>query len=385
MGIDHLSTPLATAHHLLLNFVRQSNKQMVVLTCLSGPDTVSCLSFSNKLLARGFENGSIHLSPPNNCTFLTVLSPSSEPCTAIAFAGDDSDVFYSSYGGNIVFWDLRNYETPVNVWKVSVDEINCIDVDIQDECLATADDVGVVSLVSSLTGEVTRVFQDHDNICSAVRFRPFWQDQLISCGLDCRLVVRDWKAIGHRCRTLEMADLVDPRRYVSLLDTYLNEGEAPCRRRGNRKTGWGTASFLIASSLTPEEVRQMMATRALGPGFPFNPPMIHSLGCDESGDYVAVGLGNGTVEVFQGDRNLRHVKSLLGHRRSVAALLPIGNSHLLSGGDDCCFFLWEMSCGGVGQRFVHSEKIGALAGRELSRIFVADNTSDVKVMDLTCA
>lgn len=38
-----------------------------------------------------------------------------------------------------------------------------------------------------------------------------------------------------------------------------------------------------------------------------------------------------------------------------------------------------MSRSGVGQRFVHSGKVSALAGRELARIYVADNTFDVKV------
>lgn len=66
----------------------------------------------------------------------------------------------------------------------------------------------------------------------------------------------------------------------------------------------------------------MVATRTLIPGLLFNPPMVHSLGCDDSGDYIAVGLGTGAVEVFQGGKNLQHVESLLGHRRSVAALLP---------------------------------------------------------------
>ncbi|VDK40841.1 unnamed protein product [Taenia asiatica] len=379
LGTDRHSTPSATAHPSLPNFARQSSAQMVVLTCLSGPDTVSCLSFSNKLLARGFENGSIHLSPPDNCASVIVLSPSSELCTAVAFVGDDSDVFYSSHDGNIVVWDLRNYATPVNVWKVSIDEINCIDVNAQDECLATADDVGMVSLVSSSNGKITRALKNHDNICSAAKFRPTCQNQLISCGLDCRLVVCDWKAGGNKRKVIEMASLVDPRRYANLLNAYLNEGGASRRRKVNKKSNEDAAPVRIASSLTSEEAEQMVATRALGPGLLFNPPMIHSLGFVDSGNYVTVGLGNGTVEVFQGCKNLQHVETLLGHRRSVAALLPVGNSHLLSGGDDCCLFLWEVSRGGTDQRFVHTEKVSALAGREFARIYVADNTSDVKV------
>ncbi len=61
----------------------------------------------------------------------------------------------------------------------------------------------------------------------------------------------------------------------------------------------------------------------LGQDLPLNPPMIHSLACTESGTYVAVGLESGTVEVFHGDKDLRHTESLLGHRRGVSALLPV--------------------------------------------------------------
>lgn len=51
---------------------------------------------------------------------------------------------------------------------------------------------------------------------------------------------------------------------------------------------------------------------------------------------------------------------------------------MLSGGDDCNLFLWELTHGGSGTQFVHSGKIGALVGRDLSRFYMADNTSIVK-------
>lgn len=54
--------------------------------------------------------------------------------------------------------------------------------------------------------------------------------------------------------------------------------------------------------------------------------MVHSIGCSDSGAYVVAGLGNGTVEVFHGGKNLRHTESLIGHKRSVAAVLPIAVS-----------------------------------------------------------
>ena len=208
---------------------------MSSLTCssvLKGPDTAQCLSLNNKLLAAGFENGSIYLSPRDDLPSPIVLSPSSESCSALAFSSYDSNVLYSSYGGNIVSWDVRKYQTPLNVWKVCEDEVNCIDFNVSDNLFAIADDLGHVSLVSATSGTVSRIFKDHDNICSAALFRPSWQNQLISAGLDCRLVVNDWKGGGHKPRVFEMTSLMDPLRYATLLVT--NSGGSRTGRKKNK-------------------------------------------------------------------------------------------------------------------------------------------------------
>lgn len=87
--------------------------------------------------------------------------------------------------------------------------------------------------------------------------------------------------------------------------------------------------FQIASSFSHEEMQDVIATRALGQDLPLNPPMIHCVGCSDSGNYVIAGLGNGTVEIFHGGKYIRHRESLIGHKRSVAAILPIGVSYLI--------------------------------------------------------
>nr|CDS32926.1 WD repeat containing protein 53 [Hymenolepis microstoma] len=340
-------------------------------------DTVFCLSLSNNYLALGLENGSTHIITPNSTPDSSItLSHSIDPCNALAFSDNFSDVLYSAHGGNVFSWDLRNPALPVFDLHVSDEEINSIDVNAQDRCIATADDFGSVSLISIANQKVTRVFKSHDNICSAVRFRPSWPNQLISSGFDCQLVIRDWKAGCRNKKIFSMVDLVDHRRFASLLS-----GERQTKNE-NRING---SSIRIASSFSQEENQRIVLMHTLGRDLPLNPPMVHSIGCSDSGDYVIAGLGNGTVEVFNGGKSLRHTESLFGHKRSVAAILPIGDSHVLTGGDDCNLFLWETAREGSGTQFVHSEKIGSLVGRELSRFFIADNTPTVKVVDLTRA
>ncbi|KAM3176534.1 hypothetical protein ACTXT7_006357 [Hymenolepis weldensis] len=342
--------------------------------------TVSCLSLSNNYLALGLENGDISIITPNSTSNSSItLSRSIDPCNALAFSDTSSVILYSAHKGNIIAWDLRNSAMPVFDLQVSEDEVNSIDVNIQDECIATADDLGSVSLISIANQKVVRVFKSHDNICSSVKFRPSWPNQLISAGLDCQLVIRDWKAGSRNKQKIPMTNLIDPRRLASLLSSG---------RQGQRESHSDVASIRIASSFSQEEIQQMVSTHALGQDLPLNPPMVHSIGCSNSGDYVAAGLGNGTVELFHGGKNLRHTESLFGHKRSVAAILPIGDSYVLSGGDDCNLFLWDLTRGGSGTQFVHSGKIGAIVGRELSRFYMADNTSIVKahlVVDLARA
>ncbi|KAM7538768.1 hypothetical protein Aperf_G00000055569 [Anoplocephala perfoliata] len=338
-------------------------------------DAISCLSLSNNYLALGSDNGTVSLVCLNSISSSKTLTHHTSPCNALAFSDANSDILYSAHGGSVSAWDLRNPVTPIFDLEVSEDEVNSIDVNVQDECIAAADDLGSVTLISTAAQKVTRVFQNHANICSTVKFRPSWPNQLISAGLDCQLVVRDWKAGGRSNRKcFSMTNLIDPRRFASLLIS--NDGS--CGRQGRNVV----APVRIASSFSPEETQQMITTRALGQDLPLNPPMIHSIACSASGDYVFAGLGNGTVEIFHGGKYIRHSESLIGHKRCVAAILPIGESHIVSGGDDCNLFLWVIARGGSGIRFAHLEKISALAGRDLSQVYVADNTSTVKVVDL---
>uniref|UniRef100_A0A5K3EUC5 WD_REPEATS_REGION domain-containing protein n=1 Tax=Mesocestoides corti TaxID=53468 RepID=A0A5K3EUC5_MESCO len=385
---------------------------------LTGPDTVSCLSLSSKLLASGFEDGSLYLWSPDELAAPVFVFSSPMVCTAISFYANDTSILYSSYDGNIALWDLRNGTKPATVWKISNDEINSIDVLSQKGCLAAADDLGNVSLVSTTTGELITTMSKHDNICSAALFRPGWENQLISVGLDCRLIVSDWQTDGRCLDLFEMSDLVDVKSYADLLsnETHLssdllsngyNEMSEPCSEdcdcdgsaegddssliedsdQESKATSQSVnKNFIrVASSFSPEEIQQFVATQVLSQGLPLNPPMIHSLVCTESGSYVIAGLESGAVEVFRGGKHIEHVESLIGHRRSVAALLPIEESHLLSGGNDCCLFLWEISTGGSSKKFVHSGKINSLAGRHLSKIYLADNSPKIQVTDLTRA
>lgn len=189
-------------------------------TPLNCTDTVFCLSLSNKYLALGLENGNISIVGHNSAPASSLtLTHSIDSCNALAFSDPGSDILYSAHEGNVLAWDLRNPASPLFDLQVSEEEVNSVDVNVGDECIVTGDDMGSVSLISTSTQKVTRVFNVHSNICSAVKFRPSWPSQIISAGLDFQLVITDWKAGGrNKQKIFSMPSLNDPRRFASLLN-----------------------------------------------------------------------------------------------------------------------------------------------------------------------
>ncbi len=56
----------------------------------------------------------------------------------------------------------------------------------------------------------------------------------------------------------------------------------------------------------------------------------------------------------------------------------------MSGGNDCHLFVWELAPGGSGQQFTHSDKVNALAGHDLSKVYLADNSDKIRVSLFQC-
>ncbi|GAA47772.1 WD repeat-containing protein 53 [Clonorchis sinensis] len=92
---------------------------------------------------------------------------------------------------------------------VNEDEVNCIDVLKGESRLAAADDSGAVQIFDTSSGEVVRTLKKHDNICSVAKFRPMRSWQLISGGLDCRVIVSDWKGTGRSVIIFELDEIIN--------------------------------------------------------------------------------------------------------------------------------------------------------------------------------
>ncbi|CAH8655280.1 unnamed protein product [Heterobilharzia americana] len=108
-------------------------------------------------------------------------------------------------------------------------------------------------------------------------------------------------------------------------------------------------------------------------GLPTNRPMVHSIACSASGDFVAAGLESSTIELFAGNgKRLNHSESLYGHNGGVSALHFINDSYLVSGGNDRNIFIWTLGSEVTVHNLFHGEKVNAFEGTRLNRIIVAD-------------
>ncbi|KAA0185095.1 hypothetical protein FBUS_00824 [Fasciolopsis buskii] len=407
-------------------------------------DSVTSLSLGDRLLSSGGEDGEIYFWAPNQLSYPVQSTARMEPCAALKFNPNKSEILYSAHGGRILSWDFRQLSSPVSEWNVNEDEINSLDVLPNEPFLCAADDTGAVQVLDINTGCVARTLKKHDNICSVARFRPNRAWQLISGGLDCRMIVSDWKGTGLGVIIFELDEIVDSSLFsdyhsganepppgnvnqgssdshastsefaeveyddlagtddddgAEFADQPRSEVEDHSRRASEGRaissyeedadqtrniSGLGSDSQTEEEESTSQQVTAYPAQNAWSAGLPINPPMVHCIDCSPSGDFAAAGLEKSTVELFAGDgKRLNHVESLYGHRRAVSALHFISDSFLLSGGNDYSLFLWNLGTDIEGQHIAHDAKINAIEGKELGRIFVADFTPVIRVFDLS--
>ncbi|KAF8562125.1 hypothetical protein P879_06677 [Paragonimus westermani] len=393
-------------------------------------DSVTTLALSDRLLASGGDDGNVYFWSPSQSNFPLQFTPRQAPCSTVKFNPDNPEILYSAHGRYINTWDLRCLRTPVTVWNVNEDEVNSIDV-LQDEArLAAADDSGAVQVIDVSSGSVIRTLKKHDNICSVAKFRPKRTWQLVSGGLDCRVIVSDWKGTGRGVIIFELDEIVSsnlfgdshspinyqPHELSNLgssdshassseyaeveydefdeTDEDVEDDDDPDSHRllgdiHSTEQDQDPSDLSSNPSAEPLESTSVQVTVMPAPdtwrsGIPVNPPMVHSIACSASGDFVAAGLEKSTIELFAGDgKRLAHLESLYGHRRAVSTLLFIGDDHLISGGNDYSLFLWTLGADTEGQRISHDAKVNAIEGKELQKIFIADYSPVIRLLDMS--
>ena len=165
----------------------------------------------------------------------------------------------------------------VRRYEHSAEEVNHVAVTPRGDLLAAADDSGQVAVVSLASHALVKTLKrQHTNIVSAVAWRPNRAGELLSAGLDSRVVA--WDAPNGRVRRARSAHVC-----------FYCQRRALTRRSGRRS--WDTAEVLAevearesggAASSAGGEQLQMC-----------NPPLAHSvrIGCsvfDALGVFFAI-------------------------------------------------------------------------------------------------
>jgi len=102
---------------------------------------------------------------------------------------------YAANGRHVVHIDIRKdigLEAVVDSFRVNTDEINSLNIDSSGSWIAASDDGGEIQVISLSRTGISPIYKTlrkaHNNICCAASFRTGEKLEIISGGLDCRLV-----------------------------------------------------------------------------------------------------------------------------------------------------------------------------------------------------
>lgn len=286
--------------------------------------------------------------------------------TSVAFLDQLGETICVAVGGDVEVFDLRKVHEPVQTHALSTEEINQVVVQSRGKFLAAADDLGHVHLVDLESQKKFKTMRGgHENMCSTIAFRPRRPWEILSGGMDCRLVRWDFS-------------------------------------RGTPKGAW------------------QMGCEDGESGKVFNPPMIHAVAVPETEDaelsrMAAVARGDGVVGVYdlESEKLAKRSKSrsskrsvddppqdasckmLLGqeqggHRSSVAHVVFgqfLGRCLLASGGNDRRIVLWDLSRSESEIKVLehnNRKKINWLCPGDSSRscLYVCDVGDDVRIYNI---
>lgn len=279
----------------------------------------------------------------------------SREINSVCFCLKNPERLYASCGNRIFGYDLRNHSSTVCEFEFNEEEINQVATHEKGGYLAACDDSGEIKVIDVQSGRLFKTLKNkHDNICSTVQFRPSRPWEIVSGGMDFRVVSWDFSS-GRALQELNVQEL-----------------------GGDSQEG----AYLV------------------------NPPFVHSIHIAGNGRMFATGLGNGNIKLFrfEGKKKFAQDDCLKRHTSGVSQVhFPKfqANNMLASGGNDCRIILWKLnhgSCNGtaasveksqeteaanticVAHEVEHGSKPNWVTSSSLTQnIFVCDQTNEISV------
>ena len=244
-------------------------------------------------IATGGENGELCVWTKSR-QLVKKITREDDDCCCVCFSKDDTDVLYSSLGPKIVVYKLSDLDNVVDTFSFNEDEINQIVLDKKEKFLAACDDSGEVKILDIKEKRVYKTLRlKHTNICSTVVFHSRKPWDIITGGLDSKLIHWDFS----RPKCLNMFNMEE------------------------------------LQTSAPQDLESYMV----------NPPFVHNISISPDGSYLACALENGLVPVFNTKRkHLQELFSLHAHAQGASQVCFLTENLLISGGNDCCIIVWDL-------------------------------------------
>ncbi|MCO5571129.1 hypothetical protein L7F22_024861 [Adiantum nelumboides] len=132
-----------------------------------------------------------------------------EAVSSVCFTPARCDIFYASAGASVYCIDTRlgaGNGAPTK-FDYNIEEINQVALNQKASYLAAADDSGEIKVIDLENCKLHKTLRGvHTNICSTVQFHPHRPWELISGGLDSKIVKWDFG----KGRALKVIDEGDP-------------------------------------------------------------------------------------------------------------------------------------------------------------------------------
>lgn len=133
----------------------------------------------------------------------------SKEVNSVSFCVKNPERLYASCENKIFSYDLRNLSSTVCEFEYNEDEVNQIAVHEKGAYVAACDDSGEIKVIEVQSGRLFKSLKNkHDNICSTVQFRPNRPWEIVSGGMDSRVVSWEFSS-GRALQELNAQELAE--------------------------------------------------------------------------------------------------------------------------------------------------------------------------------
>ena len=140
-------------------------------------------------------------------TKLSCSAAESKEVNSVCFCGKNPERLYASCGNKIFGYDLRNLSSTVCEFEFNEEEINQVTIHDRGTYLAACDDSGEVKVVDIQSGRLFKTLKrKHENICSTVQFRPSRPWEIVSGGMDFKVISWEFSS-GRSLQELNVQEL----------------------------------------------------------------------------------------------------------------------------------------------------------------------------------